>query len=492
MTSLGEARSALAVATAALDAVAAEVDALRARVAELEASAGADPDPPPPTVPAEPDPTPWVPAPPAWARYSAPGALRVDRPMRPWPRYAAPQRAELDLVLSAQGCRRAGSTGPWQSPRVAYQQLVLDGALDNGRQARVGVIGKAGAFAIGGAYSVYDPASVVPPTDRASMPVSVALIGLTEDAEAEVSWGHNATVGVTGNVSIFDLGLRGARDAFAIRAVRPSGHVTLDGVWLLANESTGFQGHTSGLMIKNFASLLIRGVKWRGAVPGSPGIKLAEHWCYGKTARADAPDPFIIIAQSDLRGGNRTCSQVRPGIDEADLARPRGDVMFVGNFADGFGWNHPHDPAHNDGGAAFTAWAVPDDRVFMLGNRILDARYACLGIEGQGPSRDWVNAAGYPIGEAHVAGNFVSNPRATRDAMSFGAIQRLCIYDDNVLADGARITLNSKFNADTSGIRNGRVELVGGWMQGENYQTWDAAEQRHRPLTAAEIAAMRV
>lgn len=472
----------------ALQAALAEAVTLAARLEAERAALEVPPVvvDPPPTVPAEPDPTPFEAPPEAWGRYSAPGALKVDRPLMPWPRYSVPQRHQLDLVLSSAGCRPVSSTGAWLSPREAYQQLVGTGALDSGRQARIGVIGDGGRFIIGGAYSAFDPTSVVPPPGRESMPVSVALVGMTEDARAEVAWAHNSAVAMTGDVSIFHMGIRGAKDSFALRIVQPHGRVVLDDVWILPHAEIADNQYASMIHANNYTSWLLRRLRWRGVNPGDPGLLVREHCLYDKSQRADAVEPYVVVAECELLGGNRTGTQKRP--DAASLypnARPAGDVYYVNNRSTGWGWTHDWE----EGGAVMTCWSAPEGRVFMLGNRVKDARYACLGVEGQAANLNWLNDAGYPVREVHVAGNTVANPRSQRAAMTFGAVERLFLYGDNVLEQGAKIMLNSAFNQSTSGIPNGTTSLVGR-MSGERIVTWRNGGED--ALSEAELSAMVV
>lgn len=469
---------------------------LAARVAELEDQVPPVVEPPvveppvvvdPPTVPGQPIPTPEYPfhfggalegPPPSWGRYSQPGALELDAPIRPWPQYSKP--TEVDLVLTGAGV--AQPDGRYVTPLAAYHALLRSGALDSGRPVRVGVRGKCGRVTVAGQYDASDPESFLPTADRASMPVSAAFVGLTPDAELELGFAHNVTQGVTGNVAAFDVGLRGANDAFCIRAVRPSGHILLDGCYFVAHAGFDQEGqmlHDAGIHVAHYGSLLIRRAQSRG-------FKCNEHWAYPKSQYEGAPDPFVIVAECDLVAGRRTGVQRRPGRGDRDDARPAGDLFFVDNVTNHHGWNLV-DP---DGGGVLSGWAAPESRIFFLGNEVLDARNSCITAEGQSPARNWLNDAGFPIHEVHFAGNRVSNPRSQRQAVSFGAVERLFIYGSNELLDGAEVFLGSEFNAVTSHIANGQVRLVGGPMKGERFRRWDGSS--HVLLSETELAPLRV
>lgn len=452
-----------------------ELAAARARIAELEAAA--DPGPDPTTVPAEPV-EPGEGEPEAWSRYAGPDSpLLIDRPMRAWPTYQRPyQPYQLDGVLTPGGVVTM-SNGDALDPRRAYLAAL---ARHPDVAPAFGVHGdcRTTSMFVGGRYSASDPASLVAPNGA---PSHLTLVGLTPDAHVSFGWSHPSSTGVTGNVTVFDVGIVGEKNSMAVTASKPSGRIILDGIWFDAHPDIPREnGYASALHINGYESLLVRRLKQRG-------MTIREHWIYDKSQREDARDPYVIISECNLRGGNRTGYQKRPEAGATyPNARPRGDVYLVDNYAMGFGWTREQ----ADGGNVLTCWALPDDRVFFLGNAMADARYGCIGAEGQAPQLNWLNSRGFPIGEAHVAGNSVSNPRATRAAMSFGAVEHLFIYGDNSGTSGTEISLRSKFNADTSGIANGTVRLVGGPPTGARFTRWNGASTETIP--ASELDAMRV
>jgi len=200
---------------------------------------------------------------------------------------------------------------------------------------------------------------------------------------------------------------------------------------------------------------------------------------------------LLATPDNDLRGGNRTGFQIRPQADENQ--RPRGPQVISGNTAVGYGWNMGDTPATFDGGSCITVWANPEDRTWIFGNTITDAKYGCLMVGGQGPDRNWLNADGFPIHQVLIWGNTFENAQEghpaglpKRSAASITAVEELH-WGENAMLEGARLTLNDQWGIQTHGIHNGLVQLHMPALPSYPVWTYDGS---NRPMTPEELTAL--
>jgi hypothetical protein len=124
----------------------------------------------------------------------------------------------------------------------------------------------------------------------------------------------------------------------------------------------------------------------------------------------------------------------------------------------------------------------PESDVYVFGNRITDARYACLTISGQGAARNWLNAGGHPIRNVHVYGNTFTNVgagrAAKRGAVSLSAAEVVHFYPGNEIAsNNAEVSIDDPWNMGVNGILLGELVIYG--QETEDYLreldllTWD-------------------
>ena len=348
----------------------------------------------------------------------------------------------------------------------------------------------------------------------------VRIVGISDVAEVSVAWGRKW--GFVRELGLYNIGLRGQNDSFIIRANDGIGNLTLDGCWFLASTTFAQSGigngsvHASGMHVDKWDRLIIRHHKWRGKLPTDPGPEFMEHEFYLKSGILQT-----WIVENELHGGNRTLFQERPGADEGIM--PTASIVVAKNTSDGYGWH----VAGADGGAAITIWSNPRNKTFILGNTITDARYGCLVVSGQGISntyhydyqyvdtdqnqatppelivsntivhgggpqgghpqetwlrRDWLNDAGFPIGDVYVWDNVFENSRSQRATVSISATERL-FWGPNNLNDG-KLFLNSEFNYNANGIANGQVRLYN-----VPSQVWTYDGASNRKMTEAEVGA---
>jgi hypothetical protein len=225
-------------------------------------------------------------------------------------------------------------------------------------------------------------------------------------------------------------------------------------------------------------TLIWRNHKWRGEQPGTPGINLREHCAYFKSCVGGATGGGTWIIGNDLRGGNRTGFQVRP---QADLnMRPTGPVVIANNYADGYGWNNGSDGSSYDGGGCITVWTSPEWPVYIFGNRVTDSKYGCLVLSPQGPSRNWLNADGYPIRSAYIYGNTFENLRGDRDGVSITGVQNVHWFNNRSRGKYGALMLDAPWGIQVAGIANGAVAVytrpVLNALKAGGVRTWDPAK----------------
>lgn len=408
--------------------------------------------------------------------------------MPAWRRYVRPTEAGCDWIITdrfARSLRGLGDLAPDEKGNVAGLCYRKSLAAGHGPRVILGVKGDGGRIYGGGLWDPNEGHSLSAVASGGGfVDVDVEVVGLTDDARAEIGWGRSW--GKTARLAVFDLGLLGASDQFGIRAMAHGGEIILDGCWALSGLASGT--YQSFIHCTNIERMVIRGMKWRGLRSVDPGIRVSEHLFYPKKMLGD-----LFVIESDLRGGNRTGMQVRPGRDDASPeVQPNGDIVLADNVSDKAAWEHDTLPGaeDEDGGAFLSVSSNPNGRTFILRNRITDARYQCAQVNGQSPARNWLNPRGFPVGEVYVDGNVFDNARASRAAMAFTACERLYIGSRNVVAGHAAV-LNDHWGAAFHGIKNGRTFLVGPPAKHPRYLTNNAALNREVEMTDADLAPLR-
>lgn len=405
----------------------------------------------------------------------------------PIPAYRVPAAKDCDWIVS-EGVAR--STRGLDAIRAAdHDGYVLGpayrastaarrgrGDLAPGRPVTIGVLDDAGEGVMGGGWSLHSPRSVFSKSAAGGFDdIRIEIVGLTPSCEVSVSW--DSRWGKPAYIGLFNIGIRGRKDSFIIRANGGIGRLIMDGCWWLpAKEFTATkERHASGMHIDKWGELIWRNHKWRGVQPGTPGINLREHSAYLKSAQGGT-----WIVNNDLRGGNRTGFQIRP--EPAHNEAPSGAVVIAGNYADGYGWNNGSDPSSFDGGSCITVWSNPNAATYVVNNRIIDAKYGCLAITAQGPGLDYLGEAGFPIGPVYVYGNTFENGRAKRDVAAITSTQAVHLYANEITG---RLILNDTWPMKRHGIANGAVYVHDPATLQLDLWSWNGKAQKIQPVPPA-------
>lgn len=474
----------------------AQLKALAAVIAaQAPGGPGTGPDPDPGSGPGtgDPGPAPGASAPPDFS--GAPFASLLP----PFPAYKIPTIDDCEWIVRD---RQAVSTKGLATITAdaddggllghAYRASIAAG---HALPITFGVWDDAGPAVVGGQWYDLNGRSITSKKpDGTYAALQVEVVGLDDQCEVQIGWG--GPWGATDYLGVFNIGLRGQNNIFLITANNPQNKIVLDGCWFLNAKIENFQAN-AGLHVANWHTLVIRRHKFRGEKPTDPGTLFREHTFYFKNTGPGG----LWVVESDLRGGNGTCFQVRPGKpDEAfPVSEPNGPIVVAHNRAHGYGFTHGSDPATSNGGSALSFWTSPNHPVFVYKNTITDARYGCLMFGGQpvspfnGQDRNWYNSDGFPIKAAYIAANTFENARGDRPAVSVSAVQNVHIYGDNKILNNGIFVLNSEWNATRTpnGTKNGSIRLYG-QMFGENFVTYDSVLNLTRKMTDAEVGALRV
>ena len=414
---------------------------LAARVAELEGTT------------AEPDPPVVVDPPPPVVGGDVPDFSEFaffDR-MPLWVPYARPTEGDCDWIIQdgiATSRRGLGLVHADGDGSVAGHAYRLSRQAGHGPRVTIGVRGWGGAVLVGGFYGPHGGGDVAWHADGAWQPIDLQVVGLDPTATIRLSWGGfpgGEEWGRTERLAVFGVTLRQPANIYGITASRECGTIILDD-WAIEQPPEG--KHNGALHIANWGHLVIRRMRRRA--------QFQRHALYLKSS--DAPGSTTWVVDCDLRGGNQTGVQKRPGRDEAYLAAPADAFVVADCMLDEHGWDHEQP----DGGGAISVWSAPSAPVFILRNRARDVRYSALVVSGQpyymGRDRNWCNARGYPIGEVYVAGNEFSNPRSQRHCVSVSNTERL-IFGDNAV-DGSMVIDSQWAMENVSAPRVGHVRLL--------------------------------
>ena len=167
----------------------------------------------------------------------------------------------------------------------------------------------------------------------------------------------------------------------------------------------------------------------RGSYRGKK-VRFEEHWAYLKSTGE------LFITNNDISGGNRTGFQVRtPGNKEA----PHGKMVISGNYAEDYGW----DWDFNNGGSCITVWESLNFPVFIINNRITNAKYGCVAIAHQPPgekihgdSRQHLLPSGRAHSRVFFHGNTFTNEDGNRSCVSINSSENVQILSGEFKGSG--------------------------------------------------------
>jgi hypothetical protein len=362
----------------------------------------------------------------------------------------------------------SGYGDAYRASRAAGDTNIIFGVMDSTGWARVG-----------GTWGQQGSDVLAFPGDEKA---SATFVGMTPTASVRLAFSSvGSTVQATGDVMAFDIGLRGPEDTFVIRANGGSDHVQLDGCWFLAPSGwgTSTNNYASGLHIDGWDTLVIRNHKWRGEIPGTPGINFREHpVAYLKSGRTST-----LLEGNDMYGGNRTGFQKRP--DAEYQALPTDRLMVRNNYCANYGSNHEF----GDGGAVYTVWASSAG-TYIYDNTATNFRFQALVISGQDLSR---NFQFLPSGNQHnavyVSGNrFIPGPLTERGTVSISSVDRIHLWGDNTFE--GPVVLDSQWNYSYNGTLNGATTIHNQQLPNWDLYKYDPAIGAQRPFTPEEAAAL--
>lgn len=382
------------------------------------------------------------------------------------PAYSIPTEADCDWIVDNGSFSSKKGLGSAPNVNAAYRASIAAG---HATPIKFGVRGGMGSVVGAGLYNGDAPQSVTARDGSGNWrnDISFEIVGLNDQATVTIGWTDD--FGRVAHIGLFNVGLVGPQDSFYVRANDGIDTLLLDGCWYAGGPANGY---TSGIHMDKWQTLVIRHWKFKGAL-------LAEHLFYLKSCIGTGPGRGTWIVDNDLRGGNRTGFQIRP--DKGINPEPTGPVVIAGNVADGYGWTHGSDGSTKGGGSCLTVWSNPTNDTFIFRNRILNARYGCLVLSGQGASSNYLNADGFPIKGVYVYDNEFSNPNGDRTCITVSACQWVHLYGRDTL-DGpgaGDAVFDDTFNMGWNGILNGTVEIYDAayadYLESLNVRTYDPA-----------------
>ena len=355
----------------------------------------------------------------------------------------------------------------------------------------VGIKGNGGQAYFGGLYGRRDSWSVCSPRDT-NRPIDIEVVGLDDRAELTCAW-NGGKFSEVERLGLYNIGLRGRDDTFALRCKGPVGDIVLDGVWglgdpdVLARTQPGGWTYSSFMHVDGCRSLVLANLRMRGEHSDDPPLKIREHWLYQKEIRVpedDGPGVGLWLLHNEFANANRTGSQARPELAQQPDGSA-GDAVYMGNLSVGLGWEF--DGA--DGGYVLTNWQCQSGRLLFLGNDIRDARYGCIGALTQPPHRAVLNDHGYAQKQVHLFGNNCSNPRASRDPVIVSGAQELHLWGENTISGERGVVVDNEWNHKYVQILTGKVVHHGPPDERDRLSTWDPSSRRVVRTTAEALNA---
>lgn len=382
----------------------------------------------------------------------------------PVPQYEIPTRAECHWIVGDDGARSNDGAQvfvPRDSASGDVIGTVYRKHVERGGPlpCRIGIdTANAGRAIAGGQWNAQAPHSIV-----GGGPVQVELVGLRSDAEVSASW-SNAYAYVE-HLGLYNLFLRGAKDSFAIRAMQRAGRIFIDGCTILEHPEIAAKrrasgrtaDYTSGLHCKNYESLVVANMDQRRTKGDEEPVKFIEHVLYPKGSRGGG----LFVLHNYFIGGNRTGCQQRPdGPDDQSFPESalghRGDIVFMGNLSEGWGWDHEG----SNGGQWLTAWQCPFGDVAFLNNRLVNGRYGGLGAAAQQDYRNVYNTQGRPLNRVHLWGNDIDTARSPRPSIAVTGANEVHLWGGNKISPGSRpMEVDTQWGHEKHGIKSGSLSI---------------------------------
>jgi hypothetical protein len=425
-----------------------------------------------------------------------------------WKPHVKPTEADCDWIIDGAGRyadSKRGLARLWWEDKAGIAGACLKESLAAGHGPRVtfGVYGNGGGAWLGGLYDSSggwaDEDVCYRQTNGQWANLDVQFVGLSDDAEIDLTWGGE--FGFTERLAAFDIGLCGGRydkntgapvvSTHGIVANNSCGEIIIDGFWMLYPKGAEDGTWSAGIHAANWQRLVLRGLKRRGRKPSDPGVLYQGHAFYLKGSGKSGSETWLL--ENDLRGGNRTGFQRRPGTDEPYLSHPMDTLIVADNFCDSHGYDHESE----DGGAAFNQWATGGP-TFIVRNRARNCRYMALLSSAQPPytdpqgvtwDRNWYDAEGYALGDIYVDGNDLGNVGSPRHCVSLNHSRRVFYGDGNRIEGKLAFGQASYYDAAP---QSQSVKLVGDFAKFPTPYTMNPATGADERMTSTQMAALHV
>jgi hypothetical protein len=192
--------------------------------------------------------------------------------------------------------------------------------------------------------------------------------------------------------------------------------------------------------------------------------RFEEHWAYLKSTGA------LFITNNDIGGGNRTGFQVRsPGGYEP----PHGPMVISNNVAMDYGWDWGFD----NGGSCITIWESLQYPVYILNNKIMNAKYGCVAIAHEPQDQD------PPLlrnGRAHskviMKGNTFTNPIGDRTCVSISSTNEVLVLENRIKGSQADLVIDSKTAWTWGALPCIKVRIIPRLQNSLNILQWNGRE----------------
>lgn len=252
--------------------------------------------------------------------------------------------------------------------------------------------------------------------------IRLALVGATDDALAgPFYFGKDPDPGPWPEVDyfgLFDCGIKGNPDSFAIRSRGPiQGICEFDNFWLVPDKPD--RTYTSGFHLKDgWGGLTLK--RWQPR-----GLLFKEHTFYLKHGGRTQ------ILDCELQGGNRTGCMTRPhklyfsSSTSSASPPPTGDYIVDGCTATNFGYEH----SGADGGQWITVYGSAANGVRpkcrITNNTLLGGRYGGIGVLWGGTEKSYtiVRGVNHCHADVFIGGNVMQN--CVRKACQMEAAERV-------------------------------------------------------------------
>lgn len=368
------------------------------------------------------------------------------------------EREECDVVI---GEAYAGSVGRVLTEAYARGNHSAEWPMVVGLTGNIGTV----MFACGhNVHSQHNP-EVFTTSDGRDAHIVIAALRIGAKISPVVAnlhaFGRMGTLRFLGTPDNQPILLGGAKDSFCLRAMNGIGELVLDDFKWEAHPEQTRLGYASEIHVDQWETLILRDRQ------AADTHMYREHFAYTKSDVFGPDNPKAVdrterhgtwIVDCNLDGGNRTGIQIRPGKDEHQYnggrkTYPSGaPVVIANNHSIRFGADHEG----ASGGGTISVWSAPHAPVFLVNNRVRETRYCPLVITGQGPTRDWLNTAGYPLKEVHMIGNYLTqHVDSKRPGPKISAVQDLYLWSES--ADSDPLVFDDAWSMEVHGIKNGEI-----------------------------------